>query len=82
MLANLIPIILGAAAAIFSGLKSAGVLTNIDNEALNIVDASQVDLANYAAGQAVVLGTFSEGGQPGTIVAVKNGGAAAGSLGL
>lgn len=64
-------------------LKGAGVnLGPIGDEVLKVIQATAADKANFEGGQAVVIGHFSEGGIPGTIVAVKNGGPAAGSLGL
>lgn len=75
--------ILGAVGSILEGLKTAGINTGtIGDFALKEVQATQTDEANYLAGQAVPLGTFSYGGKPGTIVAVQNGGPAAASLGL
>lgn len=82
MLSWLLPA-LGAIATLLTGLKAGGVnLGTVGNDALNVLDASQVDITNYEAGQAVPLANISVDGMPGTIIAVKNGGAAAASLGL
>ena len=82
MLATILGV-LGSVAQALGVLKGAGVnLGPIGNEAITIIGETAVDLTNFTNGQAVVLGTFTEGGVPGTIVAVKNGGTAASSLGL
>ena len=52
------------------------------DEVESIIGTAGADFTNFESGQAVVLGTFSEGGKPCTIVAFQNGGAAAVSLGL
>lgn len=80
---NTILQVLGAVAGAIGVLKNAGVnIGPIGTEALKVIEATQTDLANFTNGQAVVIGTFTENGVPGTIVAVKNGGPAAASLGL
>lgn len=75
--------VLGAVGSAIGILKQFGVDTGpIGNDLLHIVEDVPVNLTNFQNGQAVVVGTFSEGGIPGTLVAVKNGGPAAASLGL
>uniref|UniRef100_E6QP69 Uncharacterized protein n=1 Tax=mine drainage metagenome TaxID=410659 RepID=E6QP69_9ZZZZ len=82
MIANILKI-LGTVATSLGILKQFGVnLGPVGNEALNILNDVPIDLTDFNNGQAVVLGTFTENGVPGTIVAVKNGGPAAASLGL
>jgi hypothetical protein len=69
--------------SILAGLKGSGVnIGSIGTVALQTIETTEQDEANYLAGQAVVVGTLSYDGQPGTIVVVKNGGPAAQSLGL
>ena len=82
-IAAIIAAALSAVGSLLGALKGSGVnIGDIGNLALTDIETTQVDEANYLAGQAVVVGSFSFNNEPGTIVAVKNGGAAAGSLGL
>lgn len=75
--------VIGAVGGIISGLKGAGVnLGSVGDFALKEIEATQIDEANYLAGQAVPVGTLSYQGKPGTIVVVADGGTAAQSLGL
>lgn len=75
--------ILGYAASVFGAAKQFGLNVGpIGAEVMNILDETSIGMADYEAGQAVVLGTFTQAGAPGTIVVVKNGGPAAKSLGL
>ncbi len=75
--------ILSYAASVFGAAKQFGLnLGPVASEVVNILDETAIGKADYEAGQAVVLGTFTENGAPGTIVVVKNGGPAAKALGL
>jgi hypothetical protein len=86
----LIVALLNLAPSILPAFRKAGVAVapipggsnaTID-EVEQIVGMAGADYANFESGQAVVLGTFTEGGKPSTIVAFQNGGAAATALGL
>ncbi len=82
MIASILKV-LGAVASAIGVLNQFGVNTGpIGNEVLRVVEDVPVNLTNFQDGQAVVVATFSEQGIPGTLVAVKNGGPAAASLGL
>lgn len=75
--------VLGAIGSALGTLKLGGVnIGPIGNEALKVIDATEADHANFESGQAVVVGTFTENGVKGYIVAVKAGGPAASALGL
>lgn len=64
-------------------LQQWGVNTGpIGAEAIKIVEATDTDLANYEAGQAVLVSTISIENEAGYLVAMKAGGPAAQSLGL
>lgn len=83
MLTAIIQGIITAASTLIPALKSAGVnLGNVGNVVLQAVNLTQTDEANYLAGQAVPLHSFSYEGKAGTILVVMNGGPAAQSLGL
>ena len=83
MFGQILNTVIGAIAAILTGLKSAGINTgSIGNFALQEIEAAQIDEQNYLNGQAVPVGTLSYQNVPGTIIVVANGGAAAQSLGL
>lgn len=80
---NAILVALQAAAALIAGLKSSGVnLGPIGDVVAKDIAEYTASKANYENGQAVVVGTFSENNVQGYIVAVKQGGQAAGTLGL
>ena len=82
-LGQIISAAIGAVGSLLGSLKGAGVpLGSVGDFALKEIESTQIDEANYLAGQAVPIGTISYQGEPGTIVAVKNGGPAAQSLGL
>lgn len=75
--------VVNAIGSILNSLKGSGFpIGSLGDFVLKEVEATQVDEANYLAGQAVVLAPFSYQGQAGTILVVKNGGPAAQSLGL
>lgn len=83
MFSGILNAVLGAVGALLSTLKGSGVnVGSIGDFALNAIETTQTDEANYLNGQAVPVGTLSYQGKPGTIVAVMNGGPAAQSLGL
>ena len=78
---NAIFSILAQVAGALNILKGAGVnLGPIGNEAIKIIDATVADKTNFESGQAVVIGSFTEGGVPGTLFAAKNDGPAYKSL--
>lgn len=64
-------------------LKTWGINTGaLGAEAVKIVEATDTDITNYEAGQAVVVAQISVENEAGYLVALKAGGPAAGSLGL
>ena len=75
---------------IFTGLaKALTSVAGVTNKINTIEAIAEADLisvaqgtADYEAGKAVVLGTLSEGGKSGKIVAVADGGEASKALGL
>lgn len=80
---NLIFKFLAPIATALVALKNSGInIGPIGDEVLKVIDATEADKVNFEGGQAVVIAHFTEGGVPGTVVAVKNGGPAAASLGL
>lgn len=87
MLATILKVLAGVASAI-GVLKQFGIgitpgpAQTVENEILEVIDATTTDHTNYENGQAVIVATFTENGVKGYVVACKSGGAAAGSLGL
>jgi hypothetical protein len=64
-------------------LTSWGVPTGtLGAEAVKLVEATDADITNYEAGQAVVVANISVENEAGYLVAMKVGGPAAASLGL
>ena len=64
-------------------LQSWGINTGpLGAEAVKVVEATDADLANYEAGQAVVVANISIENEAGYLVAMKAGGPAAQALGL
>ena len=82
-IAAIIAAIIGGVGSLLASLKGAGVpLGPIGDVILQGVQLTQTDEANYLAGQAVPIHSFSYQNVPGSIIIVKNGGPAAQSLGL